>query len=94
MADHYATSLKLDVTLKQRVHRLAQARLRSSHWLMCEAIREFVEREERREERRLAAMEAWSEYQATGQQVNDDQADEWLGGLESGRHAEAPPCNT
>ena len=46
MAGHFATSLKLDASLKERVQRLAQARLRSPHWLMCEAIREFVEREE------------------------------------------------
>ena len=46
MAGHFATSLKLDASMKERVQRLAQARLRSPHWLMCEAIREFVEREE------------------------------------------------
>jgi predicted transcriptional regulator len=94
MADHFATSLKLDATLKQRVQRLAQARLRSSHWLMCEAIREFVEREERREERRHAAIEAWSDYEVTGHHVNGAQADDWLAGLESGRDAEGVPCNT
>jgi predicted transcriptional regulator len=44
------TSLKLDIEVKQRVQRLAVARRRSPHWLMREAIEEYVEREEKREQ--------------------------------------------
>ena len=42
------TSLKLDVEIKERVHRLASARRRSPHWIMREAIAEYVRSEERR----------------------------------------------
>jgi len=38
------TSLKLDAQIKERVQRLASARRRSPHWLMREAIEEYVER--------------------------------------------------
>ena len=40
------TSLKLDVELKTRVQRLAESRRRTSHWIMREAIDEYVTREE------------------------------------------------
>ncbi|MGH8191325.1 MAG: CopG family ribbon-helix-helix protein, partial [Rhodanobacteraceae bacterium] len=44
-----ATSLKIDDALKDRVQRLASQRRRSPHWIMLEAIQEYVEREEARE---------------------------------------------
>jgi predicted transcriptional regulator len=44
-----ATSIKIDEQLKQRVQQIAATRQRSAHWLMREAIREYVEREEKRE---------------------------------------------
>ena len=44
-----ATSLKIDDTLKNRVHHLAGQRRRSPHWIMLEAIQQYVEREEARE---------------------------------------------
>ena len=42
------TSIKLDTDLKSRVAALAEARQRKPHWIMIEAIREYVEREEKR----------------------------------------------
>ena len=44
-----ATSIKLDDELKGRVRHLAEARRRTAHWIMREAIAQYVEREERRE---------------------------------------------
>jgi len=41
-----ATSVKLDDELKSRIQHLANARHRSPHWIMREAIRNYVEREE------------------------------------------------
>ena len=49
MSNRSTTSLKLDAEIKTRLQQLAQARRRSSHWLMREAIEQYVEREERRE---------------------------------------------
>ena len=44
------TSLKLDPEIKDRVQRLAAARRRSAHWIMREAVEQYVEREEKREQ--------------------------------------------
>ena len=44
-----ATSIKIDDELKGRVQHLANLRQRSLHWIMREAIAQYVEREEARE---------------------------------------------
>ena len=86
-------AIKIDSDIKERVKRLAQARQRSAHWLMREAIRQYVEREERREALRQDAMQAWSEYRDCGLHVTMQEADAWLAELESGRDAEPPACH-
>jgi predicted transcriptional regulator len=86
------TSLKLDVEVKQRVQRLAAARRRSPHWLMREAIEEYVEREEKREQFRQDALSAWAHYQTTGLHLTAEDADAWLAKLEAGKDARPPKC--
>ena len=44
-----ATSVKLNDDMKKRVQHLADARHRSAHWIMRQAIQDYVEREEKRE---------------------------------------------
>ena len=86
------TSLKLDVEIKERVNRLASARRRSPHWVMREAIAEYVQREEQREHFRQDALAAWAHYQATGLHVTAEKADAWLAKLEAGKDAAPPKC--
>lgn len=88
-----ATSIKLDDSLKGRVQHLAAARRRSSHWIMREAIAQYVEREEKRETFRQDAMRAWDEYQQTGLHLTIEEADGWLAKLEAGEDAEPPKCH-
>jgi predicted transcriptional regulator len=83
-------AIKIDADIKVRMKRLADARHRTPHWLMREAITQYVEREEKREAFRQAGLAAWAEYQATGQHVTADEADSWLAKLESGQDAEPP----
>jgi predicted transcriptional regulator len=87
------TSLKLDAKLKRRVQRLATARRRSPHWLMCEAVEQYVDREEKREKLRQDALAAWDHYRSTGLYATAEEADAWLAKLEEGRNAEAPKCH-
>ncbi|MHB9101478.1 MAG: CopG family ribbon-helix-helix protein, partial [Sulfuricella sp.] len=37
-------AIKIDIDIKERVKRLADARHRTPHWMMREAIRQYVER--------------------------------------------------
>lgn len=85
------TSLKLDPELRDRLRRLAEARRRTPHWLMREAIAQYVTREEARERLRADALAAWAEYQATGRGATGEAVDAWLARLEAGEDAEPPP---
>jgi len=83
-------SLKLDVEIENRLLRLAEARQLPASALMHEALEQYVEREERRQQLRHDALAAWAEYQATGQHVTGDEVEMWLSLLEAGEDAEPP----
>ena len=93
MPETSTTSLKLDKELKSRVQRLAAARRRTPHWVMREAVEQYVGREEMRERLRQDALAAWSHFQATGLHATGEEADAWLAKLEAGEDAEAPECH-
>ena len=87
------TTLKLDSAMKERVHQLASARRRSPHWVMREAVEQYVEREEKREQLRQDALAAWADYQTTGLHLTAEEADAWLAKLEAGKRAAIPKCH-
>ncbi len=87
------TSVKLDPETKARVQRLAKAQRRTAHWIMREAVEQYVEREEARERLRQDALTAWADYQATGKHVTEEEADAWLAKLEAGEDADLPECH-
>ena len=86
-------AIKIDPDIKERVKRLADARQRTPHCLMREAIQQYVEREEKREAFRQATLKAWDEFQATGLHVSATEADAWLAQLELGKDIEPPECH-
>ena len=87
------TSLKLDPQLKDRIQRLAASRRRSAHWIMREAVEQYVSREEQREQFIRDAKAAWEHYRTTGLHATAEEADAWLAKLEAGEDAEAPRCH-
>ena len=93
MATLSTTSLKLDSAIKERVRRLALARRRSPHWVMREAVEQYVEREEKRAQFRRDALAAWAGYRTTGLHVTSGEADAWLAKLEAGQRAVIPKCH-
>lgn len=88
-----ATSIKLDDDLKNRLQHLAESRRRSAHWIMREAITQYVEREEKREAYLRDAQNAWEEFQRTGLHITAEEADEWLAQLAAGNDVEPPECH-
>jgi len=79
-----ATSVKLDDDLKNRIHHLAKVQHRSAHWIMRKAIRDYVEREEKREAFKQDALNAWEAYKNNGLHLTLEEADAWLNKLEAG----------
>ena len=86
-------AIKIDAEIRERIKRLADARHRSPHWLMREAISQYVEREEKRDAFRQDAIKAWDAYQATGLHATFEEADAWLTKLEAGQDVEPPECH-
>ncbi len=86
-------AVKLDVEVHARVRELAKAQNRSAHYLMREAITEYVAREEKREAFRQEAVAAWATYEATGLHLTDREADAWMARLEAGQDVEPPECH-
>ncbi len=60
---------------------------------MHEAIREYLEREEQREQAREDARTSWAAYQQTGRHVTEAEADRWLALLEDGETEPPPECH-
>jgi predicted transcriptional regulator len=58
-----------------------------------EAVEQYVEREEKREQLRQDALAAWAGYQTTGLHVTAKEADDWLTKLAAGKHAVIPKCH-
>lgn len=86
-------AVKLDQDTRDRIKRLAEARNRTTHWMMREAIQQYIEREEKREVFRQDGMRAWNEYQATGLHVTLEEADTWLAKLEADQDVDPPECH-
>lgn len=86
-------AVKLDQDIRDRIKRLAETRHRTTHWMMREAIQQYVEREEKREAFRQDGIRAWNDYQATGLHVTHEEADAWLARLEAGEYVEPPECH-
>jgi len=86
-------AVKLDEATRARLQKLADARDRTPHWMLREAVAEFLEREEKRDSFRQAALEAWQEYELTGLHVTQSEADAWLARLEDGIGCEPPECH-
>ena len=87
-----ATSVKLDDNMKARVQTLAETRKRTSHWIMREAIAQYVEREEKREALRQDTLKAWDEFQTTGQHATAEEVDDWLTSWGRDEERAAPKC--
>jgi predicted transcriptional regulator len=92
MAATHPVAVKLDADVHARVRELAKAQHRTPHYLMREAIAQYVDREEKRESLRQEALAAWSAYQTSGQHVTHAEADTWLAQLEAGQDVEPPEC--
>ncbi len=86
-------AIKIDDDIKERVKRLALARNRTPHWLMRDAILQYVDREEKRETFRSDAIAAWNAYPATGLHASMEEADLRLEKLETGEDVEPPACH-
>jgi len=86
-------SLKLDQAEHDRLKSLAEARHRKPHFLMKEAISQYLEREEARESFKREALASWQEYKETGEHLTGEQVSAWLDTWGSKEEKAMPPCH-
>ena len=89
-----STTIKLDENLYTRVKELAEGKQRTSHWLMREAIAQYVQREERRARFYNEATRSWEHYQETGRFVQGSSALAWLDSWGSEEEQPTPVCQS
>lgn len=86
-------SLKLNSELKLKIQHVADLKQRSAHWIMCEAIRIYVEQEQAREAFKQEAIGSWTHYQETGLHLSAEETQEWLNTWGTEAEKEAPECH-
>jgi predicted transcriptional regulator len=72
------TPIKLDRRTRSRLKALGQARQRSEHWLLKEAIERYLEQEEDLERTKRETLERWERYEATGEHITNGAMKAWL----------------
>jgi predicted transcriptional regulator len=88
-----AASVKIDEALKRRIDTLARQRDRSAHWIMREAIRQYVDREEARDSFHQEALTSWKAYRENGRHLTGEEVAQWLGRWGAEADGGPPDCH-
>lgn len=87
-------SLKLDAHERGRIAALASAKKRTPHYLMKEAILDYVCREEARQNFIAAAEASFEHYKETGLHVTLDEFGSWVDAVQTAPDTALPACHT
>ncbi|PKG97976.1 CopG family ribbon-helix-helix protein [Paraglaciecola sp. MB-3u-78] len=88
-----AVSIKLNDELKNKVQKIAENNQRSPHWIMCEAIRDYVERQEKKQIFKQEALASWASYKETGQHLTGEEVNHWLSTWGTDNETLVPACH-
>jgi predicted transcriptional regulator len=89
-----SVTIKLDHADRDRIASLATVKKRTPHYLMKEAILEYVKREEARQNFIAAAESSFEHYKETGLHISLDEFSAWVDDVQKGAGARAPECHT
>lgn len=90
---NHTVSIKLHPNTKARLQHLAKNKRRTAHWIMREAIQEYLDREEKKEAFRQDTIKAWEEYRSTGLHVTAEEVDTWMASWGTDQELPAPQCH-
>ena len=93
MKTQVSASVRITSDLHARVVSLAEARQRTPHALMVQAIEAFISREEQREALRQEAKAAHEHYMQTGLHLTNTEVVEWMDKIIQGEKADMPKCH-
>ncbi len=70
--------VKLDDDTRARLRKLGDAKQRSTHWMVREAVARYLAVEERYEQEKAEDMARWERYVETGHSVPHETVTAWL----------------
>jgi len=89
-----SVTIKLDNADRDRIASLATAKKRTPHYLMKEAILDYVKKEEARQNFITAADSAFEHYKETGLHITLDEFSSWVDQVQETPEAPVPACHT
>ena len=89
-----SVTIKLDDADRERIASLATAKKRTPHYLMKEAILEYMKKEEARQNFIAAAESSFEHYKETGLHITLDEFSHWVDEVQEIPEAPAPACHT
>lgn len=87
-------TVKLDPSDRDRISSLATLKKRTPHYLMKEAILEYVQREEARQNFIKAAETSFEHYKETGLHITLDEFSAWVDDVQNNPDAPITACHT
>lgn len=89
-----SVTIKLDDVDRERIASLASVKKRTPHYLMKEAILDYVKREEARQNLIIAAEASFEHYKETGLHISLDEFSTWVDQVQQDPGAPPPACHT
>ena len=89
-----SVTIKLDDADRKRIAALATAKKRTPHYLMKEAILEYVKKEEARQNFIAAAETSFEHYKETGLHITLDEFSQWVDKVQEAPEVPVPACHT
>lgn len=86
-------AIRLTEAEQQQIADLAAAKQRKPHWIMKEALRQYLEREAAADALRQGTLASWDEFEHTGLHVNEDEVNAWLDTWGTEQETEPPKCH-
>jgi predicted transcriptional regulator len=86
-------SIKLEVSDRDRIRALAAYKNRTPHFIMKEAVQNYLEQEEAQQRFVAAAAASRSHYKKTGLHITHEEFSSWVDQLQNNSKEPAPVCH-
>ena len=88
-----SVTIKLNDANRDRIASLASVKKRTPHYLMKEAILDYLKREEARQNFITAAEASFMHYKETGLHISFDEFSTWVDQVQKDPGVPTPPCH-
>lgn len=89
-----SVTIKLDAADRDRIASLATTKKRTPHYLMKEAILDYVQKEETRQKFIAAAQSSFEHYKETGLHISLDDFSAWVDRAQQDPATPIPECHS